>query len=212
MAEASGLLVQQHPTRRSKWERGLVGVSSEAADFKALLRRRVRRIAPSLPTVRHSFLPWALFPSKVIRAPRRSGRARPIEEPPRSSRSATAADPRVHSSVTASRHSRTGNRDPSASFPPPPGRSRLWGAAGGPKPSPATAPFKREGETPDGASWRVPQPKLGWSPGQCPRSLSGTRSREVRSAMPPTIRLPPEGDALPAGSPAGQIHRPSWGS
>lgn len=34
----------------------------EAADYKALLRRRVRDVTPPLPVVRHSILPWALCP------------------------------------------------------------------------------------------------------------------------------------------------------
>ena len=39
--------------------------SHRAANFKALLRRRVRCAVPPLPATRHSFLPWALFPFEV---------------------------------------------------------------------------------------------------------------------------------------------------
>jgi hypothetical protein len=39
--------------------------TARAADYRALLRRRVRCVLPLLPAARHSILPWALFPSKV---------------------------------------------------------------------------------------------------------------------------------------------------
>jgi len=39
--------------------------TTRAADYKALLRRRVRGVASPLPAIRHPILPWALFPSKV---------------------------------------------------------------------------------------------------------------------------------------------------
>lgn len=43
--------------------------TTRAADFKALLRRRVRCVRWPLPTTRHPILPWALFPSKVSYPP-----------------------------------------------------------------------------------------------------------------------------------------------
>jgi hypothetical protein len=51
------------PTRRSV--PGGLFETTRAADFRALLRRRVRGVAPPLPADEHPILPWALFPSKV---------------------------------------------------------------------------------------------------------------------------------------------------
>jgi hypothetical protein len=43
-------------------ERANLSREREAANYKALLRRRVRDVAPPLPVMRHSILPWALCP------------------------------------------------------------------------------------------------------------------------------------------------------
>jgi hypothetical protein len=48
--------------------------SSEAADFRALLRRRVRFGPRPFPAMCRSFLPWALVPFKVLRSPLLPGR------------------------------------------------------------------------------------------------------------------------------------------
>jgi len=71
--------------------------TTRAADYKALLRRRVRGVASPLPAIRHPILPWALFPSKVHS---RSAPARSMPGPGRHRR-AEARDASAQAAVEA---------------------------------------------------------------------------------------------------------------
>jgi hypothetical protein len=59
----------------------LVETSREAADFEALLRRRVRCVTPPLPAGRHSILPWVLSPPRSADRPLPNGVAAPSGDP-----------------------------------------------------------------------------------------------------------------------------------
>jgi hypothetical protein len=71
----------------------LVRTTRRAASYKALLRQRVRGAVPPLPATQRSFLPWALFLSKVPRVSLRCdlpSRCRPpvVEPKPKSASAA----------------------------------------------------------------------------------------------------------------------------
>jgi len=108
----------------------LVRTTRRAASYKALLRQRVRGAVPPLPATQRSFLPWALFLSKVphvsLRCDLPSRCRPPVLEP--KPKSASAA---VHLTQAAS--CKRGDRQPESlhkfpsSIQPKPGVGALPG-------------------------------------------------------------------------------------
>ena len=83
-----GCPVRRRERRRTCGRTGeLVETSREAADFEALLRRRVRCVTPPLPAKRRSILPWVLSPPRSptnrsrTALPRRAGIPHQVRRP-----------------------------------------------------------------------------------------------------------------------------------
>jgi len=210
LAEASGSHDRQHATRKRVSARAH-RVSSRAADYRALLRRRVRCAAPPLPARRHPFLPWALFPSKVQRASLRSGRTWPARD-----RQCGAETQHCRTPVPTWRPRRTAIPRRTTEIPLQiptrrPAEAEPRDTTGWPKPSPAPSPFQRGARPPIVHLDAYPDQSqfiVGAVPAE---SFRNPKSRSLKPEMPSTFQPTPESDCLSTDGPAGQLHRPSWG-
>jgi len=148
--------------------------TTRAANFVALLRRRVRGVASPLPASRHPILPWALFPSKVHS---RSAPAWSMPGP------ADAGGPKPAAPSTQDRFLRP-IRAPLGSLrrlpleapaAPPEGETmqELRDEPGGRSQLRAARLFSAPSEARDRAPHPSVRPKPSWRGGKCRRSLSG---------------------------------------
>jgi hypothetical protein len=184
-----------HPPRRA--EAGARRTSHGAADFRALLHRRVRRVASAVASG------TTLVPSMGF-GPLQGSSGFRFDPAVPSRRDTTSAEPRfgvrgarARFPSAANRVGLTCNRDPFPGSPPSPRRSaspgRRWGAE-------AESRCPAFSARPRNPRWRVLPPPLGRSrgrtPGRCPQSLSGTRSREYAG-----LRCPRHAGCHPKATP-----------
>jgi hypothetical protein len=156
-----------HPPKREG--PGLVGTTHGAADFKALLHRRVRRVAPAVASG------TTLVPSMGFVPLQGSFVFRSDPTVP-SRRGTTSAEPRfdirgaqARRLSAANRFEPMCNRDPSSGCPPLPRRSAVPGRRRGAEAESNRRAFSARPRDP---RWRVLVPALdrsrGRMPGQCP--------------------------------------------
>jgi hypothetical protein len=139
--------------------------TARAADYRALLRRRVRCVVPLLPAARHPILPWAFFPSKVHSHSVPARVCLPGWTPATEAADALGTASAVEADEAPLESLRW--LPPSA-----PTEAGLPGRNRGPKPTPTDPPFQRAARSPEPRPTPSVRPKPSWRVKQCHRSLS----------------------------------------
>ena len=174
----------------------------EAADYRALLRRRVRCVSGTIAGTETPDPSMGFVPLQGPLALRTS--------PAECRGQASAAQPKLRDTRDAGRRMRPTQASLGSLLgcPPVPAEARTRA-----NPVAEAAfdrpPFQRGVRGPGPRPASSVRPKPSWNAGQCRRSLSGSEVVRRRSPMPVPPRSTPEGVVREAAEPRGGAHRPS---